>query len=79
MPARRYVKENDLSAMLAAKMLAGVAPEVNLREHVTQAPPPSENKVIHSGLEIQRRCHESPKQGYQWPLQKTLVSYKDFF
>ena len=35
MPAHRYVEENSLAAMLAIKRSAGVAPEVNLREHVT--------------------------------------------
>ena len=31
MPVRRYMVENGLAAMPAAKRLAGVAPEVNLR------------------------------------------------
>ena len=32
MPARMYVEENSSSAMLTAKRLVGVTPEVNLRE-----------------------------------------------
>ena len=35
MPAHRYADENSSAAMLVAKRLAGVAPEVNLWEHVT--------------------------------------------
>ena len=41
MPARRYVEEKGLAAILAAKRLAGVAPEVNLSEYVTCMPLPS--------------------------------------
>ena len=48
----RYIKENDSDAILAAKRLAGVAPEVNLREQVTYVPPPDVNKAAHSGFEI---------------------------
>ena len=59
MPARRYVEEN---AILAAKRLAGVAPEVNLRERVTRTPPPSANKVAYSDFETQRRRHQKSKQ-----------------
>ena len=32
MPAHRYVEEIGSAAMLAAKRLAGVAPEVNFRK-----------------------------------------------
>ena len=35
--------------MLAAKRMAGVTPEVNLRQHVTCTPPPSVNNAAHSG------------------------------
>ena len=59
----RYVHEMDLAAKLAAKRSAGVAPEVNLREHVTHTPPPSANKVAHSGFETQRRRHQKSKTG----------------
>ena len=57
MPAHRYMEENGLAAILAAKMLAGVqdAPEVSLRGCVTGMPPASMNKVAHSGFETQRR------------------------
>ena len=41
MSACRYVEENGLAAMLANKRLAGVTPEVNLREHVTCSPLPT--------------------------------------
>ena len=38
MLASRYMEVNDLAAMLAANRSAGVAPEENLREHVTCTP-----------------------------------------
>ena len=57
MPAHRYVEEIGLAVILAAKMLTGVTPEVNLGEHVTCTSPPSTNKATHSGFETQRRCH----------------------
>ena len=44
MPGPRYVEEIGLVAKLIAKMLAGVVPEVNLREHVTCMPLPTLNQ-----------------------------------
>ena len=70
MPAHRYMEENDLAAMLAAKRSAGVAPEVNFRECV--------NKTAHSGFETQRRRHQKSKQGYQWSHKKDLCRSKFF-
>ena len=35
MPACKYVEENGLAAMLAAKRLAGVAPEVSLNTYAS--------------------------------------------
>ena len=32
--------------------------------------PSSANKAAHSGFETQRRRHQKPKQGYQWPHKK---------
>ena len=57
MPGHGYVEEIHLAVMLAAKRLAGVTPEVNLRQPVTCMPLPSANKAAHSGFETQRRCH----------------------
>ena len=37
MSADRYLEENGSAAMLAAKRLAGVTPEINFGEHVTYA------------------------------------------
>ena len=51
------------AAMLAAKRSAGVAPEVNLREHITQMPLASVNKAAHSGFETQRKHHQKSKTG----------------
>ena len=51
MPARRYMEENGLTAMMVTKMLVGIAPEVNLRECVTLTPLPSTNKAAHSDFE----------------------------
>ena len=46
-PARRFVEENGS----VAEMSAGVAPEVNLREHVKCVPLPRANKAVHSEFE----------------------------
>ena len=61
MPARRYIEKDGSAAMLVAKKSAGVAPEVNLQEHVTHTTLPSMNKAAHSGFETQRSCHQKPK------------------
>ena len=45
------------------KRLAGVALEVNLREHTSHMPPQSLNKVARSGFESQRRRHQKSKTG----------------
>ena len=50
MAARRFkITESNvgkqLAVMLAAKRSAGVAPEVNLREHISHTPLPSANKA----------------------------------
>ena len=37
-----YVDGNSSAAMLVAKISAGIAPEVNLREHASHTPPPCE-------------------------------------
>ena len=58
---------------------AGVAPEVNLREHVTHIPLPSANQAAHSGFETQKRCHDKSKTGISVALQKGLMSSKNFF
>ena len=55
----KYVDENGLAAMLAAKRSAGVTPEVNLREPISCMPQPRVNKAAHSGFETQRRCHQT--------------------
>ena len=48
---------NGSAAMLAAKRLAGVTSEVNLREHVICTPLLSANKGAQSCFETQRRRH----------------------
>ena len=63
MLACRYVEENGLAAILAAKRSAGVAAEVNLKEPVTHTPPPSVNEAAHSSLETQRRYYQKSKTG----------------
>ena len=73
MPGHRYVEEIGLAAMLAAKRLPGVAPEVNLREHVTHMPPPSMNKAVHSGFETQRKHHKKSKTGVSVAPQKLVL------
>ena len=59
----RYVVENGLVAMLATKRSAGVAPDVNLRGHVTPIPVPSINRFAHSNFETQRRHHQKSNKG----------------
>ena len=49
MPGCLYVEEIGLAAMLAAKRLAGVTPEVNLRECLTHI---YANKAANSAFEI---------------------------
>ena len=56
--------------MLAVKRLAGVAPEVNLKECVTCTPLPSANMAAHSGFETQRW---SPNRGISGPTKRTYV------
>ena len=57
--------------MLAIKRSAGVALEVNLRNplHIGE-------KACNQGLKIRADITRSPKQGYQWPPQKGLISSK---
>ena len=61
MPAYRYMEQNGSATMLVAKSLAGVTPEVNLRECVAHMPMSSMNKATLSGFETQRRCHQKSK------------------
>ena len=70
MPAHRYVNENSWASMLTTKRSAGVTPEVNSREHVTQMPLSSVNKAAHSGFETQSRCHQKSKTGISVAPQK---------
>ena len=65
--------------MLAANRPAGVAPEVNLREHISHMLLPSANKAAHSGFETQRRRHQKTKRGVSVAPQKGLMSSKFFF
>ena len=69
MPSCRYVEEIGSAAMLATKRLAGVAPEVNLRECITCMPLSCANKALKPKGDVTR----SPKQGYQWPQKRTYV------
>ena len=76
MPACRYMEEIGLVAMLATKRLAGIKPELNLREHVTCMPLPSMNKVVHSGFDTQRRRNQKSKTGASVAAQKGLLYSK---
>ena len=40
-----HVEENGSAAMLASKSLAGVTPQVNIKEHVTHSHLPSVNEA----------------------------------
>ena len=59
--ACKYVEEIGSAAMLAGNSLTGVAPEVNLREHVTCVPLLNVNMALKPKDDAIR----SPKQGYQ--------------
>ena len=65
-----------LAALLAAKRLAGVTPEVNLRNPL-HAGEKACISGIHSGFETQVDGNRSPKQRSQWPYKRTYVF--DFF
>ena len=64
--------------MLAAKRLAGVEPEVNLREHITHMPPPNASNAAYSGFESQRRHFQKSKTGVSVVPQKGFMSSKFF-
>ena len=65
--------------MVATKRLAGVAPEMNLREPALCTSLSSVNKAAHSGFETQRRCQQKSKTGVSMAPQKGLGSYKNYF
>ena len=65
--------------MLVAKRPAGVAPEVNLKEHILHLPLPSANKAAHSGSDTQRRHHQESKIGVSVTPQKGLMFSKYIF
>ena len=67
----RYVEENGLAALMAAKSLAGVTPEVN-HIHVCWVwiRPPT------LALKPWRDITRSPKQKYQWPPKKGYALQK---
>ena len=79
MPGHRYVEVISLAAMLAAKRLAGVTPEVNLMEYVTCTHQPNANKAAYSAFENQRRHHKNSKTGVSVAPQKGRMSSKFFF
>ena len=59
--------------MLAAKMSAAFALEVNLTECIS-CMSQSVNKATHSGFKPTGDTTRSPKHGYQWPEEKDLCS-----
>ena len=76
-PINFLAEENGSPGMLAAKRWAGVAPDMNLRERVTDMLPPSVNKAVHSGFETQRRCHQNSKTLESVVPQKGFMSSKN--
>ena len=76
MPTHRYGEEISLAAILAVKRSAGVAPEVNCREHVTHMPLPSVSKAAYSGFEHRGDVTRSLIQRYQCPTKMTYVLQK---
>ena len=78
MPAHRCVGENGLAAMLATKRLAGVTPEVNIRECVICIPTQSANKATPSGFDTRGRCHQKFITGVSVAPQKQRMNSKFF-
>ena len=63
--------------MLAIYTDRSVAPEVNLRKHISYMPPQSSNKAEPTlALKPRGDVTISPKQGYQWPQKWTCVQQK---
>ena len=65
--------------MLATNRLAGVTPDVNLRECLTCTPPPSANKAAHSGFETQTRRISGSTQKGRMPSKKNKKKTKNSF
>ena len=61
--------------MLASNRSAGVAPEANLREHVTCIPLSSMNKAAHSGFELRNPEEMSPHEDIFFDDMFTLHAY----
>ena len=74
MTAHRHVEEIDSTAMLATKMLAGVTPEVNLRECVTHMPLSNINKAAHP----EEMSPKVQNRGISGPTKRTYV-LQNFF
>ena len=64
------------AVMLAIKRSAGVAPEVNLRISL-HAGKEASKQGIHPGLKIRVDITRNPRQEYQWPHKKGLMSSKN--
>ena len=65
--------------MLAAKRLAYVAPEVDLRECTLHSPPQKANKAEPTlALKPRGDVTRNPKQGYQWLPKKDVCLPKSF-
>ena len=69
MPSCRYVEEIGMAAMLVTKRLAGVTPELNLRECVICMPLHLPTLALKPKGEVTR----SPKQGYQWSTKRRYI------
>ena len=78
LPLLHACSEYDQLPMLVVKRLAGVAPEVNLRNplHIGEE---AHKPGIHPGFETQDRCHQKSKTGVSVASQKRLVSSKKKF
>ena len=72
----RYVDRKGLAAMLTFIQLAGVAPEVNLRNSL-HAGDKARKRGIHPGFESQGRRHQKSKTGVSVAPRKGLMSSKN--
>ena len=64
-----FMHVGNMTVMLAAKRLAGVAPQANLR-NILHTGKKAHKPGIHPGFETQGRHLQKSKQGYQWPHKK---------
>ena len=77
--AETHMWEKRLAAMLTIYTGRGVAPEVNLGEHISRMPLQSSNKAAHSGFETQRRHHQKSETGVSVAPKMDMCQTKPYY